>query len=109
MEQGSLPFCGAHVLAGGSSESAVLSILRKFIYWNLQQHGSLHHRFPTGFPGHESQHRSAMLKILGQEKHDLIFDKWLEYFFSEADAKYFANLGLHCIRIPFNYRHSKMI
>jgi hypothetical protein len=61
--------------------------------------------FITGFPGHESQHRSAMLKVLGQEKYDFFFDKWLEYFFAEADAKYFASLGLNCIRIPFNYRH----
>jgi aryl-phospho-beta-D-glucosidase BglC (GH1 family) len=61
--------------------------------------------FITGFPGHESQHRSAMLKVLGQEKYDFFFDKWLEYFFTEADAKYFASLGLNCIRIPFNYKH----
>jgi len=26
-------------------------------------------------------------------------------FFAEADAKFFASLGLNCIRIPFNYRH----
>jgi hypothetical protein len=26
-------------------------------------------------------------------------------FFTEADAKFFASLGLNCIRIAFNYRH----
>lgn len=31
--------------------------------------------------------------------------QFLEYFFSEADAKFFASLGLNCIRIPFNYKH----
>lgn len=46
-----------------------------------------------------------MLKVLGKEKYDLLFDRWLEYFFTEADAKYFASLGLNCVRIPFNYRH----
>ena len=61
--------------------------------------------FITGFPGHESQHRSVMLKVLGQEKYDHLFDKLLEYFFTEADAKYFASLGLNCIRIPFTYKH----
>ncbi|RFU29525.1 hypothetical protein B7463_g6814, partial [Scytalidium lignicola] len=61
--------------------------------------------FITGFPGHESNHRAAMLEVLGQEKYDFFFDRWLEYFFTEADAKYFASLGLNCIRIPFNYRH----
>jgi hypothetical protein len=61
--------------------------------------------FITGFPGHESQHRFAMLKVLGQEKYDFFFEKWLEYFFTEADAKYFASLGLNCLRIPFSYKH----
>lgn len=61
--------------------------------------------FITGYPGHEVQHREAMLEVLGQEKYDFFFDKWLEYFFTAADAKYFSSLGLNCIRIPFNYRH----
>ena len=46
-----------------------------------------------------------MLKVLGQEDYEFFFDKWLEYFFTEADAKFFASLGLNCIRVPFNYRH----
>ncbi|KAF7595253.1 hypothetical protein BBP40_006753 [Aspergillus hancockii] len=61
--------------------------------------------FITGYPGHESQHRAAMKKVLGPEKYEFFFDRWLEYFFTEADAKFFAGLGLTCIRIPFNYRH----
>ena len=46
-----------------------------------------------------------MQKVLGKESCDYFFDKWLEYFFTEADAKFFASLGLNAIRIPFNYRH----
>lgn len=61
--------------------------------------------FITGYPAHEHQHRAAMLKVLGKENYEYFFDKWLEYFFTDADAKYFASLGLNCIRIPFNYRH----
>lgn len=61
--------------------------------------------FITGYSGHESQHRAAMKKVLGPEKYEFFFDRWLEYFFTEADAKFFAGLGLNCIRIPFNYRH----
>lgn len=61
--------------------------------------------FITGYTGHESQHRAAMRRVLGPEKYEFFFDKWLEYFFTEADAKFFAGLGLNCIRIPFNYRH----
>lgn len=61
--------------------------------------------FITGFPGHESQHRAAMRNVLGQENYEYFFDKWLEYFFTEKDAKFLASLGLNCLRIPFNYRH----
>ncbi|OMP82365.1 Endoglucanase C [Diplodia seriata] len=61
--------------------------------------------FITGFPGHEHQHRAAMLKVLGKEKYDFFFDKWLEYFFTDKDAEFFASKGLNCLRIPFNYRH----
>ncbi len=31
--------------------------------------------------------------------------KFLDYFFTASDAKFFAEQGLNCIRIPFNYRH----
>ncbi len=61
--------------------------------------------FITGYPGHESEHRAAMLSVLGKEKYDFFFDKWLEYFFTEKDAIFFASLGLNCLRLPFNYRH----
>ena len=46
-----------------------------------------------------------MLDVLGREKYDFFFDRFLHHFFAEADAKYFKSLGLNCIRIPFNYRH----
>ncbi|KAG8986119.1 hypothetical protein FRB90_004206 [Tulasnella sp. 427] len=61
--------------------------------------------FITGYPGHEHEMRRAMKAALGEEKYDFFFDKFLEYFFTEADAKFFASLGFNCIRIPFNYRH----
>lgn len=59
----------------------------------------------TGYPAQEFQHRAAMLEVLGQEKYEFFFDKFLEYFFMEADAKFFASLGLNCLRLPFNYKH----
>ncbi|KAL9114500.1 MAG: hypothetical protein Q9227_001581 [Pyrenula ochraceoflavens] len=61
--------------------------------------------FITGYPGHESQHRAAMLRALGKKKYEFFFDKWLEYFFTDSDAKYFSTLGLNCLRLPFNYHH----
>ncbi|KAK9769389.1 putative Glycoside hydrolase family 5 protein [Seiridium cardinale] len=59
----------------------------------------------TGYPGHEHEHRKAMLKVLGPEKYKFFFDRFLDYFFTDADAEFFASLGLNCIRVPFNYRH----
>lgn len=46
-----------------------------------------------------------MLKVLGRDKYEYFFDKWLTSFFGEDDVKWFASLKLNCIRIPFNYRH----
>lgn len=34
--------------------------------------------FITGYPGHELQTRAALHKVLGQEKYDYFFDKFLE-------------------------------
>jgi len=44
-----------------------------------------------------------MLKALGQERYDLFFDKFLEFFFMDADAEFFASKGLNLLRLPFNY------
>jgi len=61
--------------------------------------------FITGFPGHESEHRAAMLKALGRERYDFFFDRFLEHFFGADDARFFASMGLNCLRLGFNYRH----
>ena len=61
--------------------------------------------FITGYPGHEHEMRRALLGVLGQEKYDYFFDKFLDYFFTEEDAKFLASLGLNCVRIPINHRH----
>ncbi|KFA71212.1 hypothetical protein S40288_03848 [Stachybotrys chartarum IBT 40288] len=61
--------------------------------------------FITGYSGHEHEHRAQMAEVLGEEKSNFFFDRLIHHFFGEADAAYFASLGLNCIRIPFNYRH----
>ncbi|KAI0258884.1 glycoside hydrolase [Gloeopeniophorella convolvens] len=61
--------------------------------------------FISGYPGCEFQIREALTEAIGAEKSNLFFDKFLEYFFQEADAGFFKSLGLNCIRLPFNYRH----
>ncbi|CRK45799.1 hypothetical protein BN1723_001142 [Verticillium longisporum] len=61
--------------------------------------------FINGFPGRENQIRAALLKVLGKEKYDFFFDKFLEYFFTEKDAEFLSSLGFNCLRLSFNYRH----
>ncbi|KIM87823.1 glycoside hydrolase family 5 protein [Piloderma croceum F 1598] len=61
--------------------------------------------FISGYPGCEFQIREALAGVIGKEKSELFFDKFLEYFFTDADAQFFKSLGLNNIRIPFNYRH----
>jgi endoglucanase len=61
--------------------------------------------FLTGYPGTETQHRRALLRVLGPEKYRVFFDRLLTVFFAEDDARYLASLGMNSVRIPFNYRH----
>lgn len=61
--------------------------------------------FLNGFPGREVQIRQALLKVLGKEKYEYFFDKFLEYFFTEKDAQFLASLNINCLRLPLNYRH----
>ncbi|ANB14150.1 hypothetical protein AWJ20_5109 [Sugiyamaella lignohabitans] len=61
--------------------------------------------FITGYPGHETEHKEALLKVLGKEKFDFFFEKFFEYFWTDKDSEFFASLGFNCLRIPINYRH----
>ncbi|KAI3543271.1 glucan 1,3-beta-glucosidase [Colletotrichum abscissum] len=61
--------------------------------------------FITGYAGHEHEHRAALEEVLGKEKADFFFNRLIHHFFTEADAALYAQLGLNCLRIPFNYRH----
>jgi len=45
-----------------------------------------------------------MLKVLGREKSEFFFDKFLEYFSTERNNAFFTSKGLNCLRLPFNYR-----
>ncbi|WP_017616302.1 glycoside hydrolase family 5 protein [Nocardiopsis salina] len=61
--------------------------------------------FVTGYPANEEAHRESVRRVLGQEKYELFFDRFLEYFFTEGDARFISSLGLNLLRIPINYRH----
>jgi endoglucanase len=61
--------------------------------------------FITGYPANEEAQREAVREVLGQEKYELFFDRFLEYFFTEGDAQFIRSLGLNLLRLPVNYRH----
>src|SRR5271156_3594684 len=61
--------------------------------------------FMNGFPGREMQIRQVLTDVLGSEKSEYFFDKFLEYFFTEKDVQFLASLGINSLRLPLNYRH----
>ncbi|KAF9053006.1 glycoside hydrolase family 5 protein [Panaeolus papilionaceus] len=61
--------------------------------------------FISGFPGCEYQVREALEEVIGKEKSEFFFDRFLEHFFGDKDAEFFKSLGLNCIRIAVGYRH----
>ena len=61
--------------------------------------------FITGFPANENAFRQVVYRALGKEKADFLFERYLEYFFTDEDARFIRSLGLNLVRLPFNYRH----
>src|SRR5215218_10887229 len=61
--------------------------------------------FITGYPANEEAQREAVRAVLGEEKYRLFFDRFLEHFFTEGDARFISSLGLNLLRLPVNYRH----
>jgi endoglucanase len=61
--------------------------------------------FITGYPANEEAQRDAVRAVLGEEGYEYFFDRFLEHFFTEEDAKFIRSLGLNLLRLPVNYRH----
>jgi len=61
--------------------------------------------FITGYPANETAQRQVVCDVLGEEKYELFFERFLECFFTEDDAKFIKSLGLNLLRLPVNYRH----
>ncbi|GLW20560.1 glycoside hydrolase family 5 protein [Microbispora triticiradicis] len=61
--------------------------------------------FITGYSANESSMRAAVRGVLGEERYELFFDRFLTSFFTEADADLLRDMGVNCVRIPVNYRH----
>jgi endoglucanase len=61
--------------------------------------------FINAYPGDEHGLRAAMAEILGPEKAQFFFDRWLDYFLSDEDFAYIQSTGANVVRLPLNYRH----
>jgi len=61
--------------------------------------------FLTGFQATESLQRAALLRVMGEKRYALFFDRFMATFFADDDAKYLRSIGLDHVRIPFNYLH----
>lgn len=61
--------------------------------------------FITGYPGTESQCRSAIRGAVGESSSQRFFDRLLTTFFDADDVAFIRSLGLNCLRLPLNYRH----
>jgi endoglucanase len=61
--------------------------------------------FITGYPANEEAQREAVRAVLGEERCELFFDRFLKHFFTEDDARFIRSLGLNLLRLPVNYRH----
>jgi endoglucanase len=88
---------GAH-LADESGARTVLAGFGLGGWMNMEN-------FITGYPGTESQQRAALRSALGDEGYRRFFDRFLDDFFGEADARYLASLGVNALRVPLNYHH----
>src|SRR4029079_7245349 len=61
--------------------------------------------FITGYPANESLQREALRAALGDTGYQRFFDRFLNAFFDDDDARFLASIGVNCVRLPFNYRH----
>ncbi len=61
--------------------------------------------FVTGYAANESLMRRSVGQILGKERADRYFDRFLTQFYGEEDARFLGDNGMTLIRIPVNYQH----
>ena len=61
--------------------------------------------FIAGYPANEEAQREALRAVLGEERYEHFFDRFLKHFFTEDDAQFIRSLGLNLLRVPVNYRY----
>src|SRR4030095_4802039 len=61
--------------------------------------------FIIGYPGYETGLRSGIERVMGKEKAQFFFERFLHYFIQQEDLSFIKSLGCNVIRISLNYRH----
>lgn len=61
--------------------------------------------FITGYAANETLMRAKVRDVLGEDRADMFFERLLNAFFAEADAKFLGDNGFNVVRIAINYRH----
>lgn len=61
--------------------------------------------FMVGYPGSETEFRRAVAKVLGEQKAEYFFERFLHYFVSQSDVDYVKSLGCNLMRVAINYHH----
>ncbi len=64
-------------------------------------HLNLEH-FMLGIPGTNTEIRSALANVYGNEKAKCFFDTYYRNYVADADLSFLKSLGINCIRIPIN-------
>ncbi|WP_157756732.1 glycoside hydrolase family 5 protein [Plantactinospora sp. KBS50] len=58
----------------------------------------------TGFPGHEEGQETSVRHVLGPDLTRVFYDRFIEHFFTAADAEFLASIGINVVRLPFHYK-----
>ncbi|MGE5557996.1 MAG: glycoside hydrolase family 5 protein [Bacillota bacterium] len=61
--------------------------------------------FMIGLPGTEKKIRQTFADVYGKERSEEFFQSLLGAMITEDDFQFLKELGVNCIRLPFNYRH----
>jgi endoglucanase len=61
--------------------------------------------FINAYPGDEHGLRATMAEIVGRDKAQFFFERWLDCFLAEEDIAFIKSCGATVVRLPLNYRH----
>src|SRR4051794_35264703 len=61
--------------------------------------------FITGYAANESLMRREVGRVIGEDRAERFFERFLTRFFAEADAAFLGGAGFNLVRIAVGYKH----